>query len=593
MAKGFDPEFMRELKYKNDLVEVASGYMTLEKKGANYWACCPFHHEKTPSFSINGAEGFYHCFGCGVSGDVISFVKEIESVDFMEAVRILADRAKIAMPETNTNMEETVRRKQKKDELLKILRGSAVFYRANLYSGNAAPHVQYIRDRKMTDKTVRVFGLGASLDYRSLPQYLLDKGFQKEDMLQCGVVQESRTGELIDAQAGRLIYPIIDYMDNVIAFGGRILEKKDFAKYKNTKETPLFNKSRTLYNVNLLKKLKKTQNIGYVIMVEGYMDTISLYQAGFKNVVASMGTSLTMEQVRLLKRYSGNVYISYDGDFAGQKANSRGLEILKSEGMNVRVVPLPDGLDPDDVVKESGAEGYRKCLDAAMPLIDYKLSYAARGKDLTKAEDKRAYIASALNIIRESETQSEREDLLRILRDRTGVTYESLRRDLENLPAVPAVTGEQEKRKRPDAASRLVKAERFILACVLFDSPFARDYVPGMVDFTEPEHRVIADYIEKCWNAGEKPNAGTLFELFEEESPALDEILNLNYADNLRSAEGERYYNDSIRVLMAEKINKQIEILTQAALVATDAEERKMIHEQIQSYWEVKNSLKS
>ena len=199
-----------------------------------------------------------------------------------------------------------------------------------------------------------------------------------------------KNGRLIDAQAGRLIFPVISAFGDVIAFGGRVLGKTDFAKYKNTRETIVFNKSKTLYNINLVKKLKKASGLKDLIVVEGYMDTLSLFQAGFRNVVASMGTALTKDQARLAKRYADSVYISYDGDFAGQKGAIRGLEILRDEQVNVRVVPLPEGLDPDDVIKQQGSEGYRKCLDAAMPLIDFKLEVARRKYDLTKTEERRS-----------------------------------------------------------------------------------------------------------------------------------------------------------------------------------------------------------
>lgn len=291
------------------------------------------------------------------------------------------------------------------------------------------------------------------------------------------MLTEAKNGRLIDSQGGRLIFPIINAFDEVVAFGGRLLEKSDFAKYKNTKETLVFNKSKTLYNINLLKKLKRTKPISEVIVVEGYMDTISLYQAGFENVVASMGTSLTKDQARLVKRYSENVLISYDGDFAGQKADLRGLEILKDENLNVRVVPLPDGLDPDDVAKQ-GAAAYQACLDAAMPLIDYKL-HALEGKyDLKKSEDKRNFLAEALKVVRTAESESEKEDLLKKLRDKTEISYQSLERDLNNLPAEKqleiAVPPPSEA-----GTDKYKKAARFILAAKLFSAPYAENYTLG------------------------------------------------------------------------------------------------------------------
>ena len=426
-------EFLITLKEKVNIIDVASGYFTLERRGTAYWACCPFHHEKTPSFAINELDQFYHCFGCGESGDVIKLVREMENVEFIDAVKILAERVGLQMPQTGFDNQKTVELKRKRDVLLKIMNDCAHFYLDNLNSGKADEHINYILKRNIPANIVRKFGLGASLNFNDLPKFLLSKGYSRQDIVDSGAVNEV-DGRLTDAQGGRLIYPVINAMDEVVAFGGRVLKKTDFAKYKNTKETLIFNKSKSLYNINLLKKLRKTQTIKEVIMVEGYMDTISLYQAGFKNVVASMGTSLTQEQARLIKRYTDTVLISYDGDGAGQKANMRGLEILKGEGLNVKVVPLPDGLDPDDVIKQRGAAGYQKCLDNAMPLIDFKLSALERGFDLSKAEDRRKYLSEAIKIVRTADSATEQEDLLKTLRDKTGITYESLSRDLNALP---------------------------------------------------------------------------------------------------------------------------------------------------------------
>ena len=318
-----------------------------------------------------------------------------------------------------------------------------------------------------------------------MPDYLAGKGYYKEDLIDSGVLTESQNGKLIDSQGGRLIFPIINAFDEVVAFGGRLLEKKDFAKYKNTKETLVFNKSKTLYNVNLLKKYKRETAISNVIIVEGYMDTISLYQAGFKNVVASMGTSLTKDQARLVKRYSDNVLISYDGDFAGQKADLRGLEILKDEHLNVKVVPMPEGLDPDDVAKQ-GKDAYQKCLDAAMPLIDYKIHALERKYDLSKTEEKRLFVAAALNVVKEAESESEKEELLKKLRDQTGISYHALERDLQNAPketkteiVVPALS--------EAGTDRFKKAARFILAAKLFSAEYAKDFPMESIEFENKE----------------------------------------------------------------------------------------------------------
>lgn len=582
MAKGLDAEFLAQLKSKTDIVEVIGSYVTLERKGSNYWACCPFHHEKTPSFSVNSLDQYYHCFGCGASGDVITFIREIESVDFVDAVKILAERAKISMPDVNFDSEKTLEQKRKRDQILKILNECAHFYLKNLNSGKADAHIQYILDRKLSSSTVRKFGLGASLDFRSLPEFLLDKGYRRDDILDSGAVTETDKKKLIDSQGGRLIFPIINAFDDVVAFGGRVLEKTDFAKYKNTKETIVFNKSKNLYNINLVKKQKKTEGLKNIVMVEGYMDTISLWQAGFRNVVASMGTSLTKEQARLSKRYADDVLISYDGDFAGQKGAIRGLEIMKEEGVNVRVVPLPEGLDPDDVVKKYGAEGYRRCLDSAMPLVDFKLNILEHGRDLSKTEEKRDYIREALKVIREEPSESVREDLLKTVRDKTGVTFESLRRDLDNAPARPVVQQEiKEPVRNEDGADRNSKACRFILASALFNAKYARNFDLSGVKFDNNVHNIIAEYIIGRRNRGENVRASDLFEIFDENTPELSAILDLSLGEGFDGSDAEKYFRDCVRTLERQKIEDELRHLSEVCDAETELDKKKQLSRRI------------
>ena len=576
-------EFLITLKEKTNIVEVASGYVSLERRGGNHWACCPFHHEKTPSFAINEADQFYHCFACGESGDVIKFVQNMENIEFMDAVKLLAERAKLTLPQTGFDSEQTVEKKRKRDAVLKILNDCAHFYLNNLNSGKAEAHVQYILNRQIPSSMVRTFGLGASLDFNTLPQYLLSKGYSKQDMIDSGAVSEA-DGRLIDSQGGRLIYPIINAMDEVVAFGGRLLVKKDFAKYKNTKETCVFNKSKTLYNINLLKKLRKTQTISEVIIVEGYMDTISLYQAGFKNVVASMGTSLTQEQARLLKRYTDNVLISYDGDAAGQKANMRGLEILKDEGLNVKVVPLPEGLDPDDVIKQYGAAGYQKCLDNAMPLIDFKLKAAKGTLDVSKTEDKRKYVAEALKIIRTADSAAEQEDLLKSLRDQTGITYESLKRDLNSLPKANA-PAPPARPQRKDESSVQIKASRFVVAAFLFGAKFALEEDIQNIPFASDVHTIIAKYVLSKRLLDERVQPAELFEFFEDGTEEYTELTNiLDYSDgnSFVGESAEKYFYDCIKSLRLNEIDEQIAILNKKVKDETDVNARKTLMAELQ-----------
>ena len=599
MAKGFDPRFMQELKQKNDVVDVISSYVALDRKGGTHWACCPFHHERTPSFAVNQADQFYHCFGCGVSGDVVRFVQEIESTDFMGAIRILAARAKMEVPETNFDTEKAMETKKKRDQMAAIMLDSARFYLSNLYSGDsrAEAHLQYISNRKLAPTTVKKFGLGASLDFFSLPDYLSGKGYSKENLIDCGVLTLSKNGKLVDSQAGRLIFPIINAFDEVVAFGGRLLEKSDFAKYKNTKETLLFNKSKTLYNINLLKKLKRTKPIKEVIIVEGYMDTLSLYQAGFENVVASMGTSLTKDQARLVKRYSSNVLISYDGDFAGQKADLRGLEILKDEQLNVRVVPMPEGLDPDDVAKQ-GAAAYQKCLDAAMPLIDYKLHALERKYDVSRTEERRAFLGEALPIVNSAESESVKEELLKYLRDKTGVSYHALERDLQSSKKEQPQTQDAVEKKEQivetaGSADKRTKAIRFILAAKLFSAPYASGCSLREIPLTDETHIVLADYIMEREQAGERVRPNEIFEILEENNAELNAVLDLNYEDKLSGSVAERFFADSVKTLKKEAIEREISRLNAEYGKETQDDKRKEIARQIAECMNKRNQLKN
>ncbi|MCD8205464.1 MAG: DNA primase [Clostridia bacterium] len=581
MAVGSD--FIQTLKDKLNIVDVIQGYVHLERLGDNWWGCCPFHHEKTPSFSVSANKQFYHCFGCGVSGDVIRFVSDMESVDFMESVRILADKAKLPVPDENFDPEKNAEKKRKRTEILRILNDTAHFYLDNLNSGKAEEHIAYILERKIPSNIVRSFGLGASLDYDSLPKYLRDKGYSMEDVLDSGVVYESG-GKYTDSQAGRLIFPIISAYGDVVAFGGRTLAKPQpgapYAKYKNTKETVVFTKRRSLYNINKLKSLKKEKSIPSVIIVEGYMDVLSLYSAGIKNVVASMGTSLTREQASLVKRYTGSVLISYDADSAGEDATIRGLDIFREEGIDVKVVKLPEGYDPDEVIKKLGRDVYLKCLEDAVPLIDYKLEVAGKGKDLTKAEGRREYVASALKVIRTADSAAEQEELLRNLSKATGITYESLNRDLgKRASATPpmrvrVVPGKDKK------ADAVTEASRFVCAAYLFEAKYAEGDPTG-VPYVHDVHSMIATLVKASKEMyGRAADITEILDLVEENTPEYEEmnkVLEYSFGGRLTEECAGRSFSDCMRQLEKRQLQERIYMLNIKYNAATLKEEKDRI----------------
>lgn len=559
----FDEKFIEELKSKNNIVDVVSRYCNLVRKGSsNYWACCPLpgHTEKTPSFTVNEPGQFYHCFGCGKGGDVIKFIQEVETVDFYEAVKILAERAKMPIPESDFRSEEEAKKsRNKKERLYALLRETAVFYAKNLTDDRAGEMLEYLYKRGLDAKTVRHFGMGASLDYDSLPKHLKKLGYSEQEMLEAGVCQASK-GRIYDFQAERLIVPIINSMGKVIAFGGRILQDKGFGKYKNTAETTLFNKKNTLFNVNNLKKIRQEQDFDFVIMVEGYMDVISLYMAGFKNVVASMGTSLTLSQAKLLKRFTNKVLVSYDGDGAGQKATLRSLEIFENEGFEIKVVNLPEGMDPDDVIRNYKAEGYEKLLRNAEPLIDFKLRVIEKDKDLSDVSDKRKYLAECLELIKTVNNEFLKEELLHKVADKSQISYQSLKRDLESgsvtIPKSKPI--DKINVKEPIKQDGISVAERTVLWAFIENKRYISNYDLEKIYFTDSFREKIA---EEVIFGGAEVKVKLCEVVGEEGLAELNAVLSAG--DKIKPEQEVRYFEDCYKVVLRANLESDLKNLNE------------------------------
>lgn len=585
----FDEKFIEELKEKLNIVDIIGSYCQLTKKGSSFWACCPLpgHSERTPSFTVNETGQFYKCFGCGKGGDVIKFIMEIEGLDFFESVKFLCEKAKIPMPETSVDeksAELSKNRLENKQRLFELMRETALYYVNNLSLPQAEPYRNYLNKRKIEHGVARAFGIGASLGFDGLPLALKKKGYTEEEMLAAGVCQKSQKGTLFDAEANRLIFPVIDAFGKVIAFGGRALEVSGgFAKYKNTSDTVIFNKRKVLYNVNILKKARQEAgSLPFVIMVEGYMDTVALYKAGYKNVVASMGTSLTVEQARLVKRYTDTVLICYDGDAAGQKATVRGLEILNENGLEVRVVSLPDGLDPDELINLRGKSAYEKCLNEALPLIDFKLRIVKQEADLTSIGGRRDYINKSLKVIGECKDEFLREELLKKLRDESGITYESLKRDLERgtlssaVPQNPPPVAEAESDKKEFADKADIEAERFVLCSHVKGRAYCAGELPNSFLYTDKLRSELADYISAKIMLGKKIEPDKLQEFFGEDG--LGELSKiLSACDRVEPSACEKYYADCTKGLKIKKIESEFKTLNERYKSENSTEKREEI----------------
>ena len=388
---AFPENFINELTERNDIVEVVSSYVRLSKKsGSNLFGLCPFHSEKTPSFSVSPDKQIYHCFGCGKGGGVINFVMEIENLSFPEAVEFLAKRAGMPMPE-ETNDRESRRRAR----MLELNKAAARFFYEQLSTPAGQAACDYMRKRKLSPATARNFGIGFAPDsWNSLTEAMKAKGFTEKELAEAGLVRHGKNGGVYDTFRNRLMFPVIDVRGNVIGFSGRILGDGE-PKYMNSPETLVFNKSRNLFALNLAKKSK----CGYIILSEGNIDVASLHQAGFDSAVASLGTSLTPEQARLISRYTDQVVIAYDNDGAGIKAAQRAIGILEKLDLKVKVLRLEGAKDPDEFIKLKGPEAFRKLLEGSEDQIDYRLRAVTEKYDLSSDGDKVAFLKEATELV--------------------------------------------------------------------------------------------------------------------------------------------------------------------------------------------------
>lgn len=552
MAGGFTPEFLEELKYKCDIVEVISQYVPLQKKGGRYFGCCPFHNEKTPSFCVNN--GWYHCFGCGASGDVVKFVMEMESVSFYDAVKILADKVGLQLPEVKLD-PQYAQKKEHGDVLKQLMRDAARYYRNNLLDekkGNDAR--EYLHNRGLDDEIVKRYGLGLSLDNESMVGYMRRKGYSLKDLEECGLVGNAQRP--YDAFANRIIVPIMDSMSNVIAFGGRIYHgEKDVAKYKNSTNTTLFDKGRTIYGINFIKRDKKMNGVAYkeLILVEGYMDVISLGASGIKNAVACMGTALTDGQARELSRMTENLYVCYDGDGAGKKATIRNVDILSKFVQNVRVISLDEGKDPDETVREGGVEAFVKKQKEALPVIEYKLKLCADANNLGSVNGRAKYIQSALKVLKTIDNRAEREVYMDIVSKKSGVSVATL---TDEVGMIRPTKIERTKENDEEKIEKTLVASRFVLNRILKGEKFVDISKIKTEWLANDLHKEVFDWAKTMPEHTDLVNP--MFSKFGYENDEINKILNVNmkFADTIREAD---YFGDCVLMLANESVAKRLE----------------------------------
>ena len=401
----YSDELLEEIRSRNDIVDVVSQYVILKRSGRNYFGLCPFHNEKSPSFSVSPDKQIFHCFGCGVGGNVFHFIMKIENISFIESVQMLAERAGINLPSSSNYEDEKIAKLKAK--VYDVNKFTAEFYHKNLYKPESKLGQEYIKKRKLDNNTLKSFMIGYSGQFDELYKALRKEGFEDEEILASGLVNKSKNGMYIDRYRNRVIFPIQDVRNRVIAFGGRVLDDSK-PKYINSPENIVYSKGRNLFGLNVARK----NNPGIMkrlLIVEGYMDAISLFQRGITNVVASLGTALTDAQGRLLRKSTEQVILGYDADGAGQEAIVRGMGILQSLGCDIRVLQISGAKDPDEYVIKYGPDRFRKCMDDAISVIEYKVKNLKKELNLDNVSDKIKFLNAIAKILSEVNNSMERE----------------------------------------------------------------------------------------------------------------------------------------------------------------------------------------
>ncbi len=551
----YPEELVEEIRMKNDIVDVVSGYVRMQKKGANHWGCCPFHNEKTPSFAVNGAKQMYHCFGCGAGGNVFTFVMNYENYTFQEAIKMLADRVGVPLPELEYT-EEMKAKENKRTRLLEVNKeaGKFFYYQRQMPSGEIGNN--YLKKRELSDETMKKFALGYSgKSGQELVKYLKQKGFEDSLIIEAGLATFSERNGLSSQFCNRVMFPIMDIHNRVIGFGGRVMGDGE-PKYLNSPETPVFDKRRNLYGLNFAR----TSRTGNMIICEGYMDVIALHQAGFTQAVASLGTAFTAEQANLLKRYTENVLLAYDSDGPGTKAALRAIALLKDAGLTAKVINMQPHKDPDEFIKAKGTEAFQKCLDNAENSFFFEVRILQRDYDLKDPESKTKFYREIAKKLCNFSDDVERENYLEAIAEKYNIGFDNLRKLVNSYanqnglakPVERPKSGIQPKEK-PEEKGR--KSQRLLITWIT-DEPGVYQKIARYIspeDFTDELYGQVAERLFRDLGQGTYNPAAIISMFSEEEDQRLTaELFHTTLPELNTKQEREKAFRD---ILYAVKKN--------------------------------------
>lgn len=514
----FSEELIEEIRQRNDIVDVISGYVKLQKKGSSYFGLCPFHNEKSPSFSVSRQKQMYYCFGCGAGGNVITFIMEYENYTFAEAVRLLAERAGVDVPEVEYS-KEAKERADLKATLLEINKLAAKYFYAQLKTEHGKHAHTYLTRRGLSEETITAFGLGYSNKYSDdLYKYLKTKGYSDELLVKAGLISASEKG-VYDKFWNRVMFPIMDANNRVIGFGGRVMGEGE-PKYLNSPETEVFDKSRNLYGLNRARTSRKS----YFLICEGYMDVIALHQAGFTNAVASLGTAFTPGHAALIKRYVNEVYLTFDSDGAGTKAALRALPILKEAGITARIIRMDPYKDPDEFIKNLGSEAFEERINKARNGFLFSLEVLERDYDMNSPEGKTSFFNEAAKRLTEFEEEIERNNYIEAVADKYHISIESLRKLVAKTAikigqATPATKPKQTAGKERTKEDGNIQSQKILLTWLIENEQIFKQikkYISPQ-DFTKELYQTVAELLYEQYEEGNLVPAKVMNHFTDEE----------------------------------------------------------------------------
>ena len=551
----YSDEIIEEVRSKNDIVDVISGYVKLKKQGSSYFGLCPFHSEKSPSFSVSRDKQMYYCFGCGAGGNVFTFIMEYENYSFVEALKFLAQRAGVELPQEEYS-KEAKERADTRSALLEMNKLAAKYYYAQLKTDGGRQAREYLQNRQLSQETITAFGLGYSSKYSDdLFRYLKMKGYSEEMIIKAGLVNVDEKHGVYDKFWNRVMFPIMDVNNRVIGFGGRVMGDGT-PKYLNSPETMIFDKSRNLYGLNYAR----TSREKYMLACEGYMDVIAMHQAGFTNAVASLGTAFTTQHAVLLKRYTDTVILTYDSDGAGVKAALRAIPILKEVGISTKVLNLKPYKDPDEFIKNMGADAFRERIANAQNSFLYEIDVLKREYDLDDPEQKtKFYNATARKLLEFSEAL-ERDNYTRAVAQAQFIPYEDLRRLVNRLGSqlgmVPVRRRDEdraeprERKKKTEKDDGIRRSQRLLLTW-LIERPQLFEKIEGIIgpdDFKEPLYHEVAQMVFDSHREGGVNPAGILNHFIndEEQYKHVAALFNASLNDSLNNEEQRKAFSETV-----------------------------------------------